>query len=44
MNEAVDFNELRFLNLLVMLSADISFSFKDMSRSFFFYNQAVRMA
>jgi len=41
MNEAVDFNELKFLSLLVLLSADISFSFKDMSRSFFFYNQAV---
>lgn len=40
MNEAVDLNQLRFLCLLVMLTADIAFHFHDLNRAFYFYNQA----
>jgi hypothetical protein len=40
MNEAVDLNQLRFLCLLVMLTADVSFHFHELNRAFYFYNQA----
>lgn len=43
MNEAVDFNELRLLCLLVMLAADICFQYRDFKRAFYFYNQAVAL-
>ena len=42
MNLAVDFNELQFLALLVILTADVCLFYRDMPRSFFFYNQAVK--
>jgi hypothetical protein len=41
MNEAVDFNELRLLCLLVVLAADVCYMHKDYNRAFYFYNQAV---
>ena len=41
MNEAVDYNQLKLLCLVVVLSADICNQFKDYNRAFFFYNQAV---
>ena len=41
MNIAVDYNEMQFLLLLILLTGDICFFLKDMSRSFFFFNQAV---
>jgi len=41
MNEAVDLNQLRFLCLLIILSADVCFQFKDFNRSLYFYNEAV---
>ena len=43
MNEAVDFNLLRFLCLLIMLAADMCFSFKDYKRAFYFFHEAVRL-
>ena len=41
MNLAVDYNELLFLSLVVLLVADICFYWKDFNRAFYFYNQAV---
>ncbi len=41
MNEAVDYNELRFLCLLMILTADICYFAKDFNRAFYFYNEAV---
>jgi hypothetical protein len=41
MNEAVDFNQFRFLCLLIMLAADICLQFRDFNRAFYFYNEAV---
>ena len=38
MNEAVDFNLLRFLCILIMLAADMCFNFKDYRRAFYFYH------
>jgi hypothetical protein len=41
MNEAVDFNQLKFLCLVVVLAADVCHEHKDYNRAFYFYNQAV---
>ena len=43
MNLAVDYNELQFLSLLILLTGDVCFYFKDMKRAFFFYNQSVNI-
>jgi hypothetical protein len=40
MNLAVDCNELRFLNLLILLTAEICFQAKDYNRAFYFYNES----
>ena len=44
MNETVDFNELKFLCLLVMLTAEICYQFKDFNRSIYFFNEARKFA
>ena len=38
MNMAVDYNELLFLTLLILLAADVCFYMKDVSKAFYFYN------
>lgn len=39
----VDFNELKLLILSIILAADICIQAKDINRSFYFYNQAVKI-
>lgn len=41
MNLTVDYNELKFLALIIILAADICFYRMDLSRAFYFYNQTV---
>jgi hypothetical protein len=40
MNLSVDCNQLRFLNLLILLAADICYQAKDYNRAFYFYNES----
>ncbi len=40
MNLAVDCNQLRLLNLLILLAADVCYQVKDYNRAFYFYNQS----
>lgn len=40
MNEAVDYNQMRFLALLILLAADICYQVKDCKRAVYFYNEA----
>ena len=42
MNEAVDFNLLRFLCLLIALAADVCCHHKQYQKAFYFYNETVK--
>lgn len=44
MNLAVDYNELLFLSLLILLAADICYYLHDFDRAFYYYNQTVSPA
>lgn len=41
MNMAVDFNNTRFLILLIMMTAEVCFEAKEFKTSFFFFTQAI---
>ena len=43
MNMAVDFNEQRFLILIIQMAAEICKEIKDYNRSFYFYRQCVQL-